>query len=39
MLALFGGRERDEPRWRALLEESGFVPVAFGAGVIEARCR
>ena len=39
VLALLGGRERDEPRWRALLDESGFEPVAFGAGVIEARCR
>lgn len=36
MLALFAGRERDEPQWRALLEGTGWSPVRVGDGVIEA---
>jgi hypothetical protein len=39
MLALFGGRERDEAQWRALLEGAGFEPVQIEDGLIEARCR
>ena len=39
MLALFGGRERDEAQWRALLEGNGFDPVRIDDGLIEARCR
>jgi hypothetical protein len=37
MLALFGGRERDEAQWRALLERGGFQVKRIGDGVIEAR--
>jgi hypothetical protein len=39
MLALLGGRERNEEQWRALLHEGGFEPVAIEDGLIEARCR
>jgi O-methyltransferase domain/DprA winged helix domain len=39
MLALLGGRERDEDQWRALLHEGGFEPVAIEDGLIEAQCR
>jgi hypothetical protein len=39
MLALFGGRERDELQWRTLLAEAGFEPVSLEDGLIEARCR
>jgi O-methyltransferase domain len=39
MLALFGGRERDEAEWRALLQAAGFAVERVGTGVIEARCR
>jgi hypothetical protein len=39
MLALFGGRERDEAQWRALLEQGGFERVRIGDGLTEARCR
>jgi hypothetical protein len=39
MLALFGGRERDEAQWRVLLESGGFEPVSIEDGFIEARCR
>ncbi len=39
MLALFGGRERDEAQWRALLSGAGFEPVFVEDGLIEARCR
>ena len=39
MLALLGGRERDEAQWRALLAGSGFEPVRMEDGLIEARCR
>jgi hypothetical protein len=39
MLALFGGRERDEAQWRALLTASGFEPTRIDDGLIEARCR
>jgi hypothetical protein len=38
MLALFGGRERDERQWRALLEAAGFEPVRIDDRLIEARC-
>lgn len=37
MLALFAGRERDEPQWRALLESTGWEPVQIEDGLIEAR--
>jgi len=39
LLALFGGRERDEAQWGALLEAGGFEPVSVDDGLIEARCR
>ena len=39
MLALFGGRERDEAQWRALLDAGGWHAERIGEGVIEARCR
>jgi hypothetical protein len=39
MLALLGGRERDEAQWRALLGGAGFEPVRVQDGLIEARCR
>jgi hypothetical protein len=39
MLALLGGRERDEAQWRALFEGSGFEPVSIEDGLIEAVCR
>jgi hypothetical protein len=39
MLALFGGRERDEAQWRALLAAGGFEPARIDDGLIEARCR
>jgi hypothetical protein len=39
MLALLGGRERNEEQWQALLHEGGFEPVAIKDGLIEARCR
>jgi SAM-dependent methyltransferase len=39
MLAVSGGRERDEPQWRALLGEAGFEPLRIEDGLIEARCR
>jgi hypothetical protein len=39
MLALFGGRERDEEQWRTLLAAGGFDPVRLEDGLIEARCR
>ena len=39
MLALFGGRERDETQWRALLDAGGFDIVQMSGGAIEARCR
>ncbi len=39
MLALLGGRERDEAQWRALFDGSGFEPVSIEDGLIEAVCR
>jgi hypothetical protein len=39
MLAMFGGLERNEAQWRALLEAGGFEPVSIEDGLIEARCR
>ena len=39
MLALLGGRERDEAQWRALLAGAGFEAVHVQDGLIEARCR
>jgi hypothetical protein len=39
MLALFGGRERDEAQWRALLERGGFSIDAIEDGLIQARRR
>jgi multifunctional cyclase/dehydratase/O-methyltransferase len=37
MLATLGGRERDETRWRRLLEAGGLEPVTLVDGLIEAR--
>ncbi len=37
MLATMGGRERDESRWRRLLDAGGFEPVTIADGLIEAR--
>jgi hypothetical protein len=37
MLALLGGRERDESQWRALLERTGFRPEQIEDGLIRAR--
>jgi O-methyltransferase domain len=37
LLALLGGKERNEPQWRALLAASGFEPVRFHEALIEAR--
>lgn len=39
MLALAGGRERDEHEWRELLERADFEPARIEDGLIEARCR
>jgi hypothetical protein len=39
MLALSGGRERDEPQWRVLLGGAGFEPLRIEDGLIEAQCR
>ena len=38
MLALFGGRERDEAQWRGLLESAGLTVVRLEDGLIEATC-
>ena len=38
MLVLFGGRERDEAEWRALLAAGGLEPLQIDDGLIEARC-
>jgi len=38
MLALFGGRERDEEQWRELLESAGCTIESIQDGLIEARC-
>jgi len=39
MLALAGGRERNDAQWRALLTGGGFEAVRVENGLIEARCR
>lgn len=39
MLALLGGRERNEAQWRELLEENGFEPTSIEHELIQARCR
>jgi hypothetical protein len=39
MLALLGGRERDEAQWAVLLADAGFAPVRIQDGLLEARCR
>jgi SAM-dependent methyltransferase len=40
MLALAGGKERNEAQWRELLAAGGFEPVRFHEGLIEAApCR
>jgi len=39
MLALFGGRERNEAQWRELLEGNGFEPTSIEHELIQARCR
>jgi hypothetical protein len=39
LLALLGGRERNERQWRALLDGAGFDVERIGGGMIEARCR
>ncbi|HEX5467708.1 MAG TPA: methyltransferase [Gaiellaceae bacterium] len=38
MLALFGGRERDETQWRALLEGAGLRVDEISDGLIQAIC-
>jgi O-methyltransferase domain/Dimerisation domain len=38
MLALFGGRERDEAQWRGLLEGNGFRIDRIDDGLIQATC-
>jgi hypothetical protein len=38
LLALCGGRERDEAQWRSLLIEAGLEPVGVVDRLIEARC-
>jgi hypothetical protein len=37
LLALLGGKERDEAQWRALLAAGGFEPISFHEALIEAR--
>jgi O-methyltransferase domain len=37
MLATLGGRERDESKWRRLLDAGGFEPLTIREGLIEAR--
>ena len=37
LLAVLGGRERDETQWRSLLAAGGFEPVSIRNGLIEAR--
>ena len=39
MLTLFGGRERTESEWRALLAGTGFGIDSIEAGLIQASCR
>lgn len=39
MLVLAGGRERTEPEWRSLLEDTGFDPVSIEDRLIQATCR
>jgi hypothetical protein len=39
MLALAGGRERNDAQWRALLTSGGFEAVRVENELIEARCR
>jgi hypothetical protein len=39
VLALMGGRERDEAQWRTLLADTGWEPVRIDRRLIEARCR
>jgi hypothetical protein len=36
MLALVGGKERNEAQWRELLAAGGFEPVKFHEALIEA---
>ena len=37
MLALFGGRERDEAQWRELIEGAGFTIDSIQDGLIQCR--
>jgi len=39
MLALFAGRERNEPQWRELLDTTGWEPTSIEHELIQARCR
>jgi O-methyltransferase domain len=39
MLALLAGRERNEARWREVLEAGGFEPTTIEHELIQARCR
>jgi hypothetical protein len=39
MLALFGGRERNEAQWKTLLGAKGFETLSIEDGLIQARCR
>jgi hypothetical protein len=38
LLALFGGRERDEAQWRSLLDGAGFAVEHIEDGLIQASC-
>jgi hypothetical protein len=39
MLALFGGRERNDQQWRALFDATGWQPHSIEDGLIQATCR
>jgi hypothetical protein len=39
LMLAFGGRERDEAQWRALLERAELEPVQIEDGLIQAACR
>jgi len=38
MLVLAGGKERNEPEWRCLLQAAGFEPSVIEDGLIQATC-
>ena len=39
LMLVIGGRERTEPEWRTLLDESGFEIEQIEDGLVQARCR